>query len=353
MRTTTPLTLAFALALGAGTVAGCSHGGAEEPAAAAHHRAVVRAVPVTDTLVARPILATGTAAPADEAALGFKIGGVIERITVDEGDAVRAGQILASLDLREIDAMLARARSAAAKADRDLERARKLYADSVVALADLQDSETAHEVGRADLETAAVNRRYAVIVAPTAGVVLRREAEPGENIAAGSTVLVVGSRGSRHGQVVKVSLADRDAVSVRRGDTAVARFDALPGRDFGGRVTRVGAAADPATGTYEVEIALDDGGPLAAGLVGRVEIRPSRAARATLIPVEAVLEADGAEATIYTLSSDGGTAERRRVTLAFIDGDQAVVAGGLEGASQVLTDGAAYLDDGAAVRVVP
>jgi RND family efflux transporter MFP subunit len=353
MRTTIRFALALALAIAVAALSGCANGGAEEPASAADQRAVVRAAPVTDTVLARPIVATGTVAPADEAALGFKVGGVIERIAVDEGDAVRAGQTLASLDLREIDAALARARSGATKAERDLERARRLYADSVVALAEFQDSETSHEVAQADLEAAAVNRRYAVIVAPVNGVVLRRAAEPGENISAGATVLVVGSRGAAHGHVLEIGLADRDAVSVRKGDPAVARFEALPGREFAGRVARIGAAADPVTGTYEVEIALDDAGTLAAGLVGRVEVRPAHGAPATLVPIEAVLEADGAEATVYALSADGSRAERRRVTVAFIEGDRVAVADGLEGASRVLTDGAAYLDDGAAVRVAP
>lgn len=351
MRTTT--LFAPALALAGAALLGCAPNGAEEPATPADHTAVVRAAPVSDTVLARPIVATGTVAPADEAALGFKIGGVIARIAVDEGDAVRAGQTLASLDLREIDAALARARSGVAKAERDLERARRLYTDSVVALAEFQDSETAHEMAQADLETAAVNRRYAVIVAPADGVVLRRAAEPGENISAGATVLAVGSRGAGHGQVVEIALADRDAVSVRRGDAAVARFDALPGREFSGRVARISAAADPVTGTYEVEIALDDAAALAAGLVGRVEVRPARGAHATLVPIEAVLEADGVEAAVYVLSADGKRAERRRVSIAFITGDRVAVAHGLEGASRVLTDGAAYLDDGAAVRVAP
>ena len=353
MRTAIRFTLALALAVAAAVFFGCARGGAEEPANAADQRAVVRAVPVTDTVLARPVVATGTVAPADEAQLGFKIGGVIERIAVDEGDKVRAGQTLASLDLREIDATLARARSGATKAERDFERARRLYADSVVALAEFQDSETAHEVAQADLETAAVNRRYAVIVAPANGVVLRRAAEPGENIPAGATVLVVGSRGAAHGHVLEIGLADRDAVSVRKGDPAVARFDALPGREFAGRVARIGAAADPVTGTYEVEIALDDAGTLAAGLVGRVEIRPARGAPAMLVPIEAVLEADGGKATVYALSADGSRAERRRVTVAFIEGSRVAIAGGLDGASRVLTDGASYLDDGAAVRVAP
>jgi membrane fusion protein, multidrug efflux system len=343
----------IALSIAAFALLGCARSGAEGVATAADQPAVVRAASVTDTVLARPIVATGTVAPADEAALGFKIGGVIERIAVDAGDPVRAGQTLASLDLREIDASLAKARSGAAKADRDLARAGRLYTDSVVTLAQFQDAETADELARADLEAAAFNRRYAVIVAPASGVVLRRAAEPGENIAAGATVLVVGSRGGGRGNVLEVSLADRDAVSVRKGDPALARFDALPGREFAGRVSRIGAAAHPVTGTYEVEVALDDAGALAAGLVGRVEIRPARGAPATLVPIEAVLEADGADATVYALSADGKRAERRRVTVAFIEGSRVAIAGGLEGASRVLTDGAAYLDDGAAVRVAP
>ncbi len=348
----TPTHFAPAIALAGAVLLACARSGAEAPATVVDQVAVVRAAWITDTVLARPIVATGTVAPADEAALGFKIGGVIERIGVDAGDLVRAGQMLATLDLREIDAGLAKARSGEAKAERDLARARRLYTDSVVTLAQLQDAETAAELARADLETVAVNRRYAVIVAPASGVVLRRAAEPGENIEAGATVLVVGSSGAGRGNVLEIGLADRDAVSVRKGDPAVARFDALPGREFAGRVARIGAAADPLTGTYEVEIALDGDG-LAAGLVGRAEIRPARGAPATLVPIEAVLEADGAEATVYALSADGKRAERRRVTVAFIAGSRVAVAGGLEGATRVLTDGAAYLDDGAAVRVAP
>ena len=152
---------------------------------------------------------------------------------------------------------------------------------------------------------------------------------------------------------MEIGLADRDVVAVERGDPAVARFDALPGRAFPGRVTRIGAAADPTTGTYLVEVTLDEGGALAAGLVGTVEIRPKRGTPTALVPIESVLEADGSEATVYALSDDGARALRRRVTVAFIDGSRVAIADGLNGASRVLTDGAAYLDDGAAVRVAP
>ena len=311
----------------------------------------VRAARVTDTLMARPIVAAGTAAPKDEIALSFKVGGVIEHLRVDPGDVVRAGQVLAALQLQESDATLAKARSAADKAERDLGRAQRLYADSVVTLTQLQDTETMAEQARADLQTAAFNRRYAVIVAPASGTVLRRSAEPGENVPPGTTVLVLGSQA--RGNVVEVALSDRDVVRVRRGDQARARFDALPGEVFRGQVTQIAAAADEGTGTYSVEVTLRNASSVASGLVGQVDIQSSRSTRTTLVPIEAVLEADGDEATIYALSADSTRAERRRVTVAFIDGGRVAVTHGLEGATAVLTDGAAYLSDGTMVRVTP
>ena len=339
------------LVLASSAFAACGDSDGQETNDTSSTPVAVRSAAVTTTVLARPIVAAGTVAPKDEISLSFKVGGVIERITVDPGDVVRAGQILGALELREIDAGLTKARSVAAKAERDLARARRLYGDSVVTLAQLQDAETAVELARADVEATAFNRRYSVIVAPSSGTVLRRSAEPGETVSAGTTVLILGSRA--RGSVIEVGLADRDAVLLREGDQAVARFDAIPGAEFPGRVSQIAAAADAGTGTYAVEISLQGAADLTAGLVGQVEIRPSNGAPTTLVPIEAILEADGAQATVYALSADGTRAERRRVTVAFIDGDRVAVARGLEGVTTVLTDGAAYVDEGVVVRVTP
>ena len=69
--------------------------------------------------------------------------------------------------------------------------------------------------------------------------------------------------------------------------------------------------------------------------------------------MEAVLEADGSRATVFTLSADGRRAERRAVTIGFLAGDRVAVVAGLDGVRTVITDGAPYLDDRAAVRVQP
>ena len=150
-----------------------------------------------------------------------------------------------------------------------------------------------------------------------------------------------------------MGLADRDFVRVRDGDPAVVWFDAFPGREFAGTVTERGGSADPATGTYRVEVALPGAASLASGLVGRVEIRPRATAEVALVPVESLLEANGDEATVYTLSADGQRAERRLVRLAFIAGARAAIAGGLDGVKVVVTEGAARLDQGDRVEVMP
>ncbi len=341
-----PAALLLALATAA---CGTSASGEEAPSVEV---VPVRTAPVAEEWVARPVEATGTLAAKDEMELAFKVGGIVSRVLVAEGETVRRGQLLATLDPGEIDAAVSRASSAAAKAERDLARARALYADSVATLQQLQDAATGAEVARSDLRAAAFNRRYASILAPAGGTVLRRMAEGGELMAPGAPVLVLGS--SERGQVLRVGLADRDAVRVKVGDAAELRFDAFPGETFRGTVRETAGAASAQTGTYEVEVGVEaPGRTLPSGLVGRVEIRPSEGRRMQTVPIEAVLEADGDAATVYTLDATGRKARRVPIRVAFIRGSRVAVAGGLDGVSAVVTDGAAYLGDGAAVKVVP
>ncbi len=353
-----PLFLAAALAL---PFAGCAKRAAETNVA--EEPIPVRVAPVEIAPASVPVVATGTLGPKEDVNLSFKIGGVVARVLVDEGAAVTAGQPLASLDFGEIDPAVTRARAAAEKAARDLERAQRLYADSVATLEQVQNAESANEAAQAELRSAEFNRRHAEIVAPSSGVILRRLAEPGELVESGRTILVFGSRA--RGQVVRAWLADRDVVRVRRGDRATVRFDAIPGLAFEGRVAEIAAAADPMTGTYRVEIALDAkdlarggargaGGPiLASGLVGAVEIRPSTNGEVSLVPAEALLEADGTQGIVYTVDAAKRRARRLPVTVAYIAGDRIAIAAGLDGVRSVVTDGAAYLDDGHAVEIRP
>ena len=286
--------------------------------------------------------------------LSFKTGGVIDRIAVDAGDAVKKGQLLAVIKQAEVDAAVAQASEAAEKARRALERGRRLRADEVATEEQVQDLTTAWNVARAGLEAARFNARFARIEAPSDGVVLQKLAERDELVGAGQPVLVLGATAS--GWVVRTSLADRDAVRVKVGDRAQVGFDAFPGREFAGTVTRVGSSADPLTGTFEIEIEVTpDGARFARGLVAKVSLaiadEPGGGER-TVVPVTAIVEASGSTAIVYVLDAGAGVARRKQVQVGPIVGDRVVVFAGLAAGERVITDGAAWLTDGKPVRLV-
>ena len=332
----------------AGLLAGCAGAEGKNDVAAAAAAMPVRLTAVTQTAHAQPIMATGVLASSDELQLSFKIGGIVARVLVQEGQTVKAGQPLAALDLREIDAQLSKARTGLAKAERDLARARNLYQDSVATLEQVQNATSAVEIAQSDVTAAAFNQRYALILAPTNGVVLRRTADPGELVSAGQPVIMMGGGGE--GSIVRVGLADRDVVRIRIGDPASVSFSAYPGQEFTGYVSEVPAASNALTGTYAVEIRLHASPGMATGLIGNVRVQPRSSGTARLIPIEALVEADGNRGVVYTV--DNNIAKRREVAIAEINAAQVAVTGGLDDASLVVSAGGAYLTDGAKVQVI-
>lgn len=328
---------------------------AEEPPAEA---AAPPARPVRVAVVERgpalaPVVATGLVTARDEARLSFKLGGVIREIAVREGATVVAGQRLATLETTEVDAGVAQARAAHDKAQRDLERGRQLFKDDVLTKEQLDDLGTAATVARAQFDAALFNRRYAEIVAPAEGRVLRRLAEPRELVAAGQPILLV-SRGAG-GFTLKLGLPDRDFVQVRLGDRATLRFDAYPGQRFQARVIERGEAADPRSGTFTVELEIEAGNAaLASGLIGRAEIAASGAGDTQLdyVPLAALVEGAADATLLFLYDAKTQKVTGRRVAVAFVTENRAALREPLPPGSRVVTEGAPYLDDGALVRVV-
>lgn len=312
----------------------------------------VRAASVTEGPAAAAIDANGLIASRDEMRMSFKTGGIIRRLSVQEGEAVRKGALLAELELTEVQAQAEQAAQMAAKAERDLERGERLHADQVISLEALQNLRTQAAVARAARDGARFNLGYSRIVAPRDGVVLRKLAEERELVPPGQPVIVLGS--AERGYVVRFALADRDIVQIKVGDAARVTLDAYPGREFTGRVREVSAAADMATGLFPAQVELDPPADLrlASGLVAKVSIVPARAraARLAYVPIGAIVEGDGRRASVFVVQ--GEIARKREVQLAFLDGTQAALAAGVTVGERVVTDGALYLIDGERIRIV-
>ena len=343
-RLTAPLPAIFLVLL---VVAGCS---TKAQPAQTLPSTPVRTATVTHEERALPIRTSGRLAPKTEMQLSFKTGGLIDRFFVDEGSRVRAGQLLARLDMAEIDAQVQQAQSSFDKARRDTDRMTSLYRDSVATLEQLQNTQTALDVAQSGLRIARFNRMHSEIRAPEAGRVLRRLAEANELVTPGKTVLVLGAA---QGWVVRVGLADRDVVKLRLGDRAALQFDAYPERTFEGQVSEIAEAADPASGTFEVEVTVADAdGLLKAGFIATANLFPSDLEPLFFIPIEALVEGDGRDGIVYVVHENTEVARRVPVRIAQILDREVAVTAGLDSAAAVVTDGAPYLTDGAPITVV-
>jgi RND family efflux transporter MFP subunit len=344
------LGLAILLVAGAAVLPACQAAQAAAPVALAPTAIAVRTVPIERTGAELPIRATGVVVAKEQASLGFKVGGVIARVLVQPGQVVTAGQLLATLDTREIDAQVRQAEVALEKARRDSERAQKLYAGSAATLQVTEDAASAVHVAEQNVAIAHFNRDHAVIVAAGPGRVARRLAEPNTVVGPGTPVVQVNMASA--GYVVRAGLIDRDFVRVKPGATADVLLDAYPGRRFKARVIEVAEEPSPVSGVYDVELRLEGPPPrLASGLVAKVELRPAAADPLPIVPIEALVEGDGSSATVFTVTTKG-TAHRVPVVLAFLSGGTAAIRTGLEGVERIVTDGAPYLTEGAVVREV-
>jgi multidrug efflux system membrane fusion protein len=332
-------------------LAACSHQSETTPAPTPVHTTAAKSGPG-----AAAIVTTGTVAAGDESRLSFKVGGVIQRIFVREGEHVQAGQVLAELIPTEINAQLSQAQQMNEKAQRDVERGERLYADQVIALSQLEDLRTQAKVAAAQLQAATFNQGYARIVAPTVGTVMRKLAEEHELVGPAQPILMLGER--EKGFVVRAALADREAVLVHVGDAAKIRLDAFPNKEFTGRVSEIGGAAQVENGLFPVEVRLDPANVnLVSGLVAQLSIQSQQAASTQLVyvPTGAVVAGVGQRANIFVLDTRDNQAIARKaeVNVAFFTRDQVAITSGLQEGEQVVTDGALYLHDGESVAVQP
>lgn len=321
------------------------------PAAKAAPPLFVRTAPVVREPRAKPIVATGVLASKAERKASFKLGGLIASIAVDEGAQIRRGQVLATLRATEVEAAVEQARQGVAKAERDLGRAKTLFDGNAATREQLDDATTGAAIARSQLRAAEFNREHAVIRATTDGRVLRRLAEPNELVGPGQPVLVLSADSA--GWVLRAALADREVVRIAQGNPAEVTLSAWPQAPLAGKLSEIAPTATP-LGTYEVEVAVseDPRAPLRSGMIGKLRLTPPTSEVVSLIPALALRDGQGEQAIVWSLRGDGGVT-KHRVKVAFFLDDQVAIAEGLDGVSEVVTDGAPYLNERSVVQLAP
>jgi RND family efflux transporter MFP subunit len=298
------------------------------------------------------INATGLLTTVNEAKCSFKIGGVIENITVEEGQFFRKGQLLATLKTNEIEAQLQQAKLGYEKARRDYERASNLYKDSVYTLEQFQNTKTGLDIAQKSIDAIVFNKKYAYIYANANGFVTKKIANEGEVVSGGAAILLINETSGASDWVLKAGVSDKEWAAIETGSKGKVTFDAFPGKTIAATVFRKSQAADAGSGTFQLELkmALDNIKP-AIGMFGKATITTGSKTSLPAIPYEAVVEADGTNAFVFIPVNSNGV-KKVPVVIESFNNQSVIIKSGLENVTEIIVSNSAFLNDKSTIKII-
>lgn len=311
----------------------------------------VKIAPIQTGSLTQQIEVSGLLQTEEDSKLSFKTGGVVESVLVKEGDFVKRGQLLATLRNTEIAAQVGQVDLNVQKAERDYQRIQNLYKDSVATLEQLQNAKTGLDIAKQSLAAALFNQQFVKLFAPTDGFVLKKLSNAGEIAGPGTPVLLLSNISSNSQWVLNAGLNDAQWASVKTGNSAIIHLDAYPEKTFEGNISRRSLSADPATGSFSVEIRVNlQGAYPALGMYGKAIIQTGQLTYAALIPYAALLEANGNRGFVF-VTKDRKTVLRKNVIIGKMQENKVEILSGLESGDMVIITGSAYLNEKSTIQV--
>lgn len=367
-------------------LAACGH--KEEPVkkAAAVAPAIsvqVAKVAAADWAIEREVV--GTVRARNTASVSSRIMAYVREVRASQGDTVRAGQVLITLDSKDLDTAQRQAQEAqreaqsaeaevesairAAKAQRDLtqvtfDRMKGLFEKKSISNQEFDEAQARLRLAQANVEMAEAKRKqleariaqareqvqiagiqqaYTQITAPFAGVVAEKRVEPGNLATPGAPLLLIEQTGSYR---LEAPLDESLLPTVKRGAAVEVRLEAL-GRTVRATVSEIVPAIDAASRTVTVKLDLPGVGNLRSGMSGRASFGAG-SERVVLVPVGAT-RTDGSLQLAFVV--EGGVARTRMVTLGERRGDSVRVLSGLNEGEEVVSPIPSDLLDGARAEV--
>jgi RND family efflux transporter MFP subunit len=350
MKTTT--FLIASLIISAGLLQSCSTGQSKPKVSVPTEVIPVKVISLNKQNMNAPLHSSGQFTTNNETVLSFKTSGIIGSLKVKEGDFIKKGQLLSTLNLTEIETQVAQAKYGFEKAERDYQRANNLYKDSVATLEQLQNAKTALDLATQQYSAARFNLTHSRIIALEDGYVLKKLASEGQYISSGTPVIQTNGAGSDL-WILKVGLSDKEWSTIKIGDKAVLETDANPGTKLEAVVIRKSESADGVSGSFFAELKVKDQKEvrLAAGLFGKAEIYPTGKQQSWTIPFEALLDGNANSGFVFG-TNDNKTALKLPVEVAAIDKDKVYISKGLENVQNLIIAGSPYLKENSSIQVV-
>jgi RND family efflux transporter MFP subunit len=318
---------------------------------------------------------SGTLAPRARVGIKPRLPGTLEKVLADIGDAVSAGQTIATIDRREIDAQAdaAVAQVAVAKAALDTadaalanaviehDRAQNLFDKGALPRQRLDAAETAHRAGKAQKDLAIANlaqaeaalrrarevQSNATITSPVNGYIVERNYDAGA-LPGDKPVFVVADLSEMK---LEAGVSELEAGRLRTGLKALVNVQAKPGEAFSGQLAAIAPEADERNRHFKIEVRVPNGNhALLSGMFATARIVEATTPNALLVPREAVINKDGATSV---LKVTGDAVSGVPVVAGIEDGTRIQIVKGLSAGDTVVADARRQITPGARVRAVP
>lgn len=285
---------------------------------------------------------SGTIDPENTAIVSFAVPGVIDDVAVEEGQFVKQGQLLASIDDAEYRNALLIATAALAQAEDMYNRLSSLYSKGSLPEKDFIDIQTKVAQARANKEINAKHIRDSKLKAPIAGIISRKMIERGSTAAPGIPAFQIVKTDQVY---ARIAVPEGQVGDLLKG-MASGVFVKTLNQTFTGNITIINPQADPVAKTYDVKVKLDNAaGRLLPGMIADVTIRTGKKVDVMTIPAKAIVrDADGI-AYVFAANKQS-KALRKRVEVKGITGANELIVTGLSNGDKIIVAGQSRLKEG-------
>jgi membrane fusion protein (multidrug efflux system) len=308
----------------------------------------VEVVGVSSGSVSTYITATANLIPEEEVQVLAEAEGRVTRLLVEEGDRVKAGQLLAALLRDEAEILYNKAQLKAANAEMAYERAERMHRENLIAQEEHDKTTMDHRIAQQELAEAEWRLDKTEIRAPFAGRVTKRNITLGQHVRPGDDLFTVTDFDPL---ISRIYLPEKDVLPLKEGREVDITLKADDSVRFRGRIRQISPVVDTATGTVKVTVAaIDPPAIVRPGGFVTIDIVRATHANTLMLPRDAVIR-ELQRAHVFVVQDD--VAEKRSVTLGLEEKDKLEILDGVEAREMVVVAGQGGLKDGSRIKILP
>ncbi len=329
-------------------VAGCS----QEPQvkSPANEKVKVQVMKIGTSSAGNQMKYSGTVEAFQTIPLNFQITGIIERVSVDAGDPVKKGQILAVLDNTDLKNIYTTASAKYNQAKDAYDRLKRVYEEGSLPEIKWVEMKTNLEQATSSLDLAKNNLDKCNLLAPINGVVGRRNIEPGQislSLASAAIEIV-----SINQVFIRIPVPENEVNTIGKGTKATISVAAAGGSLFDGTVTSISPVADLISRTYTIKILVDNPSHLLKpGMVCDVSLSPAAESTALIVPYQSVSKDRNGNLFVYLVDPAGLKVNKQPVKVGRCIGSGIEITGGLTTGQTIVTGGIEKLSDNCLIEL--